>query len=253
MPGPFRCKVCNKNFSRNTNLTKHLRIHEKILFKRDDESPLVNSSRFRDTENMVISLDPFNDHDSNIDDDHVKAIPLRNNLAFDPTESIPSSIAPNNYMSQVSITPLPPMILPPRILPPILPPIHMSLPNPINIPAPKPSIPVPVQSIEPIEIEPEPSESSISLLLKGNLPSDSTEFSRHVTGDAVTFMPNKTNKEPVIKPKTFICDRCPKKFASQSSLLNHKSIHSDVRNHVCAVCNKSFIRKRGKFYEHNDR
>lgn len=241
--GPFRCKICNKNFSRNTNLTKHLRIHEKIHFKRDDDSQSVNSTRSRnDTENMVISLDPFNDQDSNVDDDnhlnHSKAMPLRGNITFDRmNESLPSTTQQNNHrISQVSLTGMPA----------ILPPIHMPLPNPINIPAPKPSIPVPVQSIEPIEIEPEP-ESNISLLFKGSLPTG-TEFSRHVTGDAVTFMPNKTNKEPVIKPKTFLCGSCPKKFATQSSLLNHRNIHLDIRNHKCVICNKSFIRKRGKFF-----
>lgn len=239
--GPFRCKICNKFFSRNTNLTKHMRIHEKIQFKRDDEPQLVNTSRNRnDTENMVISLDPFNDHDSNVDDDNnLKALPLRSNITFDQAESIPTSVQQNNHHIS-HLAPLTGMSS-------FLPPIHMPLPNPINIPAPKPSIPVPVQSIEPIEIEPEP-ESSISLLFKGNLPSDTVEFSRHVTGDAVTFVPNKANKEPVVKPKTFVCDKCPKKFATQSSLLNHKNIHSDIRNHTCTICNKSFIRKRGEFF-----
>lgn len=198
---------------------------------------MVTSSRNRnDTENMVISLDPFNDQDSNVDDDNqLKTIPPRGNITFGQIESIPSTLQ-NNQVNQISHTGI-------ASLPP---PIHMPLPNPINIPAPKPSIPVPVQAIEPIEIEPEP-ESSISLLFRGNLPSDTTEFSRHVTGDAVTFVPNKTNKEPVIKPKIFFCDSCPKKFATQSSLLNHRNIHLDIRNHTCLVCNKSFIRKRGRF------
>lgn len=239
LAGPFRCKVCNKNFSRNTNLTKHLRIHEKSQFRGDDETQLVNNSSTRNrnyTESMVISLDPFNDHDSNVDDEHhlnnSKMSQVRNNISTDPTPA--ATTQQYSHMSQVSITPIPAP----------LPPIHMPLPNPINIPAPKPSIPVPVQLIEPIEIEPEP-ETSISLLLKGN--SDAMEFSRHVTGDAVTFRPNKMNKGPIVKPKTFFCDSCPKKFASQSSLLNHKNIHSseNVRNHICTVCSKSFMRKRG--------
>lgn len=217
-----------------------MRIHEKIHFNKGDVEPhSVDTSRNRnDTENMVISLDPFND--STVDDDNnLKSMPLRGRAKFDQIESVTSTTQQNNHhINQVSLT---------GIMPPCLPPIHMPLPNPINIPAPKPSIPVPVQSIEPIEIEPEP-ESSISLLLKGSLPSDNMEFSRHITGDAVTFMPNKTNKEPVVKPKTFFCDKCPKKFATQSSLLNHKNIHSDIRNHTCSICNKSFIRKRGKFF-----
>lgn len=243
--GPFHCTVCGKNFSRNTNLTKHLRIHDKMHFKTDDaESPLLNSSRSRnDAENMVISLDPFNDHDSNVDDDNhlnpLKIMPLRGNVTFDQTEPAPTTAPPNNHIT--NHVPMP-------VLPACLPPIHMPLPNLINIPAPKPSIPVPVQSIEPIEMEPEPLDSSISLLFKGSLPSDTTEFSRHVTGDAVTFMPNKANKEPVIKPKTFFCGSCPKKFATQSSLLNHRNIHLEARNHTCLICNKSFIRKRGKFF-----
>ncbi|XP_037048070.1 zinc finger protein 271-like [Bradysia coprophila] len=230
---PFSCKICSKNFSRNTNLTKHMRIHDKDQIKRDDQ--LASTSRNRnDAENMVISLDPFNDQDSNVDDDsHLKALPLRRNVAFNQPESIPVVLQQNYHMNPVPIPPVPPS----------LPPIHMSLPNPINIPAPKPSIPVPVQSIDPIEIEPEP-ETSISLLYKGSVPSDAVDFARHVTGDAVTFMPNKSNKEPVVKPKTFCCTSCPKKFATQSSLLNHRNIHLDIRNHVCVVCNKSFIRKR---------
>lgn len=211
-----------------------------MQFRRDDESPVVSSNRSRnDTENMVISLDPFNDQDSNVDDDNqLKLLPLRGNVTFDQTELMPSTTLQNNQINQASITGQSAC----------LPPIHMPLPNPINIPAPKPSIPVPVQSIEPIEIEPEP-ESSISLLFRGNLQSDTSDLARHVTGDAVTFMPNKTTKEPVIKPKIFFCDSCPKKFATQSSLLNHKNIHLDIRNHICLVCNKSFIRKRGKFFK----
>lgn len=217
-----------------------MRIHDKDLHKRDDESPLASTSRNRnDTESMVISLDPFNDQDSNVDDEnHLKVPPLRRNIGFGQTESLSTAGHQNYQMHPVSIPPLPPS----------LPPIHMSLPNLINIPAPKPSIPVPVQSIDPIEIEPEP-ETSISLLYKGSLPSNTTEFSRHVTGDAVTFMPSKLIKEPVVKPKIFFCTSCPKKFATQSSLLNHRNIHLDIRNHVCTVCNKSFIRKRGKFSE----
>ncbi|KAJ6649994.1 Zinc finger protein [Pseudolycoriella hygida] len=232
---PFRCKVCNKHFSRNTNLTKHLRIHEKTQVKSGDAPQSVDSSRTRnDTENMIISLDPFNDQDSNVgDDNHSKGdISLRGSTAFDRPESVPPSTQQNNHMSRAP-------------MPVFLPPIHMPLPNPINIPAPKPSIPVPVQTIEPIEIEPEP-ESSISLLLKGNVSTDTTDFARHVTGDAVTFRPNKANKEPVIKPRIFFCESCPKKFATQSSLLNHRNSHTSIRtrSHTCTICNKSFIRKR---------
>lgn len=218
-----------------------MRIHDKDQLnqriQRDDQSLLASASRNRtDAENMVISLDPFNDQDSNVgEDNHLKVQPLRRSIGFGHVESTPAPLQQNYHMPPVSIMPMPPS----------LPPIHMSLPNPINIPAPKPSIPVPVQSIDPIEIEPEP-EASISLLYKGKLSSDTMEFSRHVTGDAVTFMPNKSNKEPVVKPKTFCCTSCPKKFATQSSLLNHRNIHLDIRNHVCTVCNKSFVRKRGK-------
>lgn len=214
-----------------------MRIHEKMQYKRDDDPQSVNSSLIRNfTENMVISLDPFNDHDSYVDDEnhHAKTMVSRGNHTINQSASTSSTAPQNNHH-----------INPEAAMTPTLPPIHMSLPNPINIPAPKPSIPVPIQSIEPIEIEPEP-ETSISLLFKGSLPSDSMAFSRHVTGDAVTFVPNRSNKEPVIKPKTFACDQCPKKFATQSSLLNHRSIHLDIRSHVCTVCNKSFIKKRGK-------
>lgn len=185
---------------------------------------------------MVISLDPFNDQDSNVmimmdDDNHLKTLLPTANTSFD---QIPStrSIKLQNIHHQSSLVEMSAC----------LPPIHMPLPNPINIPAPKPSIPVPVQSIEPIEIEPDP-ETHISSLFRANLQSEI-----HVTGDAVTFMPNKSNKEPVMKPKNFVCESCPKKFATQSSLLNHKSIHLDIRNHICLICNKSFVRKRGKFF-----
>lgn len=209
-----------------------------MQFQTDQECQVANSSRNRnDTENMVISLDPFNDQDSNVEDDNqLKTMSQRRNITFD--NIMPSTTHQNNHINHPSITGTSAC----------LPPIHMTLPNPINIPAQKPSIPVPVQSIDPIDIEPEP-ETGISSLFRPNPQNNVTELSRHVTGDAVTFMKNKMNKEPFVKPKTFFCDSCPKKFATQSSLLNHKNIHLDNRNHVCLVCNKSFIKKRGKFFK----
>lgn len=269
---PFGCPVCGKNFSRNTNLTKHLRIHSGLkphvcqlcprsFTTRADllrhtqvhseikpfqcsQCPATYSRRYKflhhekthhgvqnyqdlgelqngadggpeggasdmmngsggdfddgeeetreryDSENMVISLDPFTDLNANTEEERAVS---------------PHSVANSNHLDHLE----PPAVtLPSKSDSPLLSPVAPAAPN-------------------------------ISTFVFQDHIQEIT-FPGHVTGDAVTFLSNP----PPTKPKKFACDHCPKRFATQSSLQNHKNIHLGVRNHVCSVCQKCFVRKR---------
>lgn len=268
---PFSCPVCGKNFSRNTNLTKHLRIHsglkphvchkcprsfttkadllrhsqvhseikpfhcsqcpatysrrDKFLYherthlKKEQEmavisAPLANTSISTtpgydaanttiDTENMVISLDPYHDpyHDINADADE-----QTNLMQFKSQES--KLLPPQSHLLQIPSE--------------ILPQVNFSLPPVYN----------PITNLS----------SDNTFMLQQNI--QEITFPDHVTGDAVTFIANKPPKKDIVKPKNFICENCPKRFATQSSLQNHKNIHLGIRNHICITCGKCFVRKR---------
>lgn len=269
---PFGCPVCGKNFSRNTNLTKHLRIHSGLkphvcqlcprsFTTRADllrhtqvhseikpfqcsQCPATYSRRYKflhhekthhgvnsyqdaggdpngieggqermgdmmhgsggdadegeeeareryDSENMVISLDPYTDLNPNAEEERLP--------------SPPPSVAPNsNHLMEQSVEPA-----------------MASKPN------------------SPLLVANAPSVPNISTFVFQDHIQEIT-FPGHVTGDAVTFL----SHPPPVKPKKFACDHCPKRFATQSSLQNHKNIHLGVRNHVCAICQKCFVRKR---------
>lgn len=269
---PFGCPVCGKNFSRNTNLTKHLRIHSGLkphvcqqcprsFTTRADllrhtqvhseikpfqcsHCPATYSRRYKflhhekthhgvqsyqeegdmnetggpdeagdemangegvdgeemdeeaieryDSENMVISLDPFTDLNPNAEDDRLMTPPPVANSVQRTNVQVPAPMMVNDVKPE---------------LPP---------PQPVAAPT-----------------------SNISTFVFQDHIQEIT-FPGHVTGDAVTFLSNP----PPAKPKKFACDHCPKRFATQSSLQNHKNIHLGVRNHVCAVCQKCFVRKR---------
>lgn len=265
---PFGCPVCGKNFSRNTNLTKHLRIHSGLkphvcqlcprsFTTRADllrhtqvhseikpfqcsRCPATYSRRYKflhhekthhgvhsyqdagdqqngmegperigdamngsggdgdecdeeareryDSENMVISLDPYTDLNPNAEEER---------LATPPHPALNT----NHHLMPQTVEPI------------------ISKPDP----------PIPTA----------PTAPNISTFVFQDHIQEIT-FPGHVTGDAVTFL----SHPPPVKPKKFACDHCPKRFATQSSLQNHKNIHLGVRNHVCSVCQKCFVRKR---------
>lgn len=266
---PFSCPVCGKNFSRNTNLTKHLRIHsglkphvchkcprsfttkadllrhtqvhseikpyqcsqcpatysrrDKFLYharthlKKDQavatslsmtqtaNTLLTEPSATIDTENIIISLDPYNDLSANTDAEE-QSNPIQFKSPPPPPSAQPFQTQTHllHIQSELAIQ-------------------NFSTPSALKQ----------ISQVQPPEH---------AFVLPQHI--QQITFPDHVTGDAVTFIANKPPKKDVIKPKNFICESCPKRFVTQSSLQNHKNIHLGIRNHICLTCDKCFARKR---------
>lgn len=239
---PFQCSQCPATYSRRDKFLYHERTHllkEQQLIQQQQElefggmaSAVVARSSVAEpndhvtqnanpvtsaAEDMVISLDPFND--------------LNANTGEEDTSS--RFIAP----------PLPPQrrgSVRPLLLPPILP-VPVPQQRPLTPPAPPPP-----PATQTIATKPTPQTRPPPHITEYVFQDHIQEitFPDHVTGDAVTFTANKPAKPEVIKPRNFACDSCPKRFTTQSSLQNHKNIHLGIRKHVCPECSKCFVRKR---------
>lgn len=266
---PFNCPVCGKNFSRNTNLTKHLRIHSGLkphVCQQCPRSFTTKADLFRHVQ-VHNELKPFKcsqcpatysrkdkflyhekshlkkEQQQQQQQQQLKQIQLlqqqmahlqqqANNATGDNTVNMVIALDPlfhnletiadeeHNLTSPPSIPFIPTSILPQ--LPP--PPQEQLLTQP---------------ALPPVAIVPSinPTPNADKQLQQFPI----LTFPDHVTGDALTFYQNRPKNN---KPKNFICDQCPKRFTTQSSLMNHKNIHLGIRNHVCPVCDKCFVRKR---------
>lgn len=253
---PFGCPECGKNFSRNTNLTKHLRIHSGLkphvcqqcprsfttkgdlyrhtqvhteakpfqcakcpsTFSRRDKFLLHERSHIlkEESENIVVQLNPFHNNvgqvvgSSNQLQQHQQQQynqpPLVNSVV---------NIAPNvnNNLSQ---------------------PAFMSL-SAIAVDQETTVI----QQQEKYAQQEQQYPQIIREPIENAIGTNNTNVNRV---EPIRILVPK--KKIIARPKKFSCDICPKRFATQSSLMNHKNVHLGLRNHVCLLCDKTFARKR---------
>lgn len=268
---PFGCPECGKNFSRNTNLTKHLRIHSGLkphvcqkcprsfttkgelfrhtqvhteakpfqctkcpsTFSRRDKFLLHERSHVlkEGSENIVVALNPFHNNVGQIGDTNQRNQQQLLLLNQQPVQTVVATV-----MASVMPPPVPLPLNPlprldqlisqfpqPELQPPIIQPM-----------APPPAAP-PLPPMPPPPLPPPPIE-------KMYFANPNVTPTVHSPGSLTLIIPKKRIISS--RPKKLICDSCPKRFATQSSLLNHKNVHLGLRNHVCLLCDKTFARKR---------
>lgn len=268
---PYICPVCHKNFSRNTNLTKHLRIHSghKPHVCPNCPRSFMNKSDLYRHYNIHFDEKLFKctqcdakfsrkDKLKNHEKKHVLQLAKGN-----PTKSLDLPLSTNGLMPHQDFNKINPELIDHNIQQ------HQNRLKPTSILAQQlqpddhdnESMVIaldPYQDMNPYHHQNHPHDISTQPSVEESQPLNLSEqnftvpdhiqnmelnFPGHVTGDVVTYQePDKINLS--FDKRKYLCDQCPNRFSSKSSLINHKNIHLGIRNHVCEVCQKAFLRKR---------
>lgn len=224
---PFVCQQCPRSFSAKCDLQRHEQIHNEnskpfqcakcpsTFMRRDkllhhERKHLNNTeeaNRSIDSENMIISLNPYQEMDHQSFDAALAAIQLQSRYnMFASKDSSTSATPSSSSANEIS----------PEKQPPQISQLNSSLLFPNQ------GFPIPDHFTEDVL------------------------YPNHVTGDAISFTPNQPKKVKEL-PKTLACDKCPRKFNKQSALLNHKNVHLNqilAAPPVCSLCNKTFKSKK---------
>lgn len=265
---PYVCPVCHKNFSRNTNLTKHLRIHsghKPFVCPNCPRSFMNKSDLFR---HYNIHFDEklfkctqcdakFSRKDKLKNHEKKHALQTQNSNGVKETSTNGLSHTNVNVktletcVTQQQIYQMPPKTAP--ILSHQLQSDDHDTESMVIALDPyqdmdshhAPHHHQQDQQIRHSVDEPQTFTSHLNdqnYAVPDHIQNMEYNYPGHVTGD-ITYQPDKINLSNFDKRK-YLCDQCPNRFSSKSSLINHKNIHLGIRNHVCNVCQKAFLRKR---------
>jgi uncharacterized Zn-finger protein len=238
---PFTCHLCGKSFSRNANLTKHFRIHQNIKPHTCPTCGMAFGTRMEVKTHQVVHLDrPFRC--------------LRCDQSFVDQARLEKHEFMDHHSPQSGpVIQLNPVVQPVTVIQPPSPPqMHQDQQDIDDF---SENLVIAFDSSFP-EIDPK--------LLNAAANADGQKNSGFSIPEHMYMVPTITDDQPQpegaillhsLQPagaasvgagssRKFLCQQCPRRFASNTALQLHVKMHSGPKNYVCAICTKAFYRQR---------